>query len=167
MAWQDTTAWLCIKDFNYYYIHTLYRRCCSHINSSLPGKCSPRSQDRLQYSGVEGYFRREKSNTKYILVRIRRTWYMFSSHPIYYLRPSFLFLLVVTQIRGHIAGPSPPLTTTATAYYGTCLAFYREKESTLSSLVDSIVPTHAVIGCLLYTSPSPRDQRGSRMPSSA
>ena len=29
-------------------------------------------------------------------------------------------------------------------------------------------PTAAVIhGCLLYTSPSPRDQRGSRMPSSA
>ena len=24
-----------------------------------------------------------------------------------------------------------------------------------------------VYGCLLYTSPSPRDQRGSRMPSSA
>ena len=24
-----------------------------------------------------------------------------------------------------------------------------------------------LIGCLLYTSPSPRDQRGSRMPSSA
>ena len=86
---------------------TLYRR-CSHINSSLPGKCSPCSQDRLQYSGVEGYFRREKSNTKYILVRIRRTWYMFSSHPIYYLRPSFLFLLVVTQIRGHITGSFPP-----------------------------------------------------------
>ena len=26
---------------------------------------------------------------------------------------------------------------------------------------------HEVISCLLYTSPSPRDQRGSRMPSSA
>ena len=26
---------------------------------------------------------------------------------------------------------------------------------------------HDVMGCLLYTSPSPRDQRGSRMPSSA
>ena len=26
---------------------------------------------------------------------------------------------------------------------------------------------HEVSGCLLYTSPSPRDQRGSRMPSSA
>ena len=29
------------------------------------------------------------------------------------------------------------------------------------------VATHAVYTCLLYTSPSPRDQRGSRMPSSA
>ena len=30
------------------------------------------------------------------------------------------------------------------------------------------VPTHTIhYGCLLYTSPSPRDQRGSRMPSSA
>jgi len=29
-------------------------------------------------------------------------------------------------------------------------------------------PTHVlIIPCLLYTSPSPRDQRGSRMPSSA
>ena len=27
--------------------------------------------------------------------------------------------------------------------------------------------TAQVLGCLLYTSPSPRDQRGSRMPSSA
>ena len=26
---------------------------------------------------------------------------------------------------------------------------------------------HAIYACLLYTSPSPRDQRGSRMPSSA
>ena len=31
---------------------------------------------------------------------------------------------------------------------------------------DRIIGVH-VIGCLLYTSPSPRDQRGSRMPSSA
>ena len=29
------------------------------------------------------------------------------------------------------------------------------------------LPTDKVVGCLLYTSPSPRDQRGSRMPSSA
>ena len=29
------------------------------------------------------------------------------------------------------------------------------------------LPDVAVDGCLLYTSPSPRDQRGSRMPSSA
>ena len=34
---------------------------------------------------------------------------------------------------------------------------------------DSINPDNRVldIACLLYTSPSPRDQRGSRMPSSA
>ena len=30
-----------------------------------------------------------------------------------------------------------------------------------------VVFSHEVMGCLLYTSPSPRDQRGSRMPSSA
>ena len=29
------------------------------------------------------------------------------------------------------------------------------------------IPKGKLIGCLLYTSPSPRDQRGSRMPSSA
>ena len=54
-------------------------------------------------------------------------------HPIYYLRPSILSLslLVVTQIRGHIAGSSPPLPTTVRA-----LHFYREKISALSSLVD-------------------------------
>ena len=33
------------------------------------------------------------------------------------------------------------------------------EEATLSAIEDC--------GCLLYTSPSPRDQRGSRMPSSA
>ena len=66
---------------------------------------------------------------------------LFFFHPIYYLRPSVsLSLLVVTQIRGHIAGSSPPLPTTVRA-----LHFYREKISALSSLVDSrrIVLTHA------------------------
>ena len=37
----------------------------------------------------------------------------------------------------------------------------REKE------VRSVVAAAGLSGCLLYTSPSPRDQRGSRMPSSA
>ena len=50
-------------------------------------------------------------------------------------------LLVVTQIRGHIAGSSPPLPTTVRALQ----FFYREKISALSSLVASrrIVLTHA------------------------
>ena len=30
-----------------------------------------------------------------------------------------------------------------------------------------VLETEAGVDCLLYTSPSPRDQRGSRMPSSA
>ena len=51
---------------------------------------------------------------------------------LFYLRPSILSLLVVTQIRGHIAGSSPPLPTTVRA-----LHFYRENISALSSLVDS------------------------------
>ena len=33
--------------------------------------------------------------------------------------------------------------------------------------VTLIFHSHHIIDCLLYTSPSPRDQRGSRMPSSA
>ena len=54
-------------------------------------------------------------------------------HPISFLRPFlFLSLLVVTQIRGHIAGSSPPLPTTVRA-----LHFYREKISALSALLDS------------------------------
>ena len=34
-------------------------------------------------------------------------------------------------------------------------------------LVEMVVDSGASTNCLLYTSPSPRDQRGSRMPSSA
>ena len=43
----------------------------------------------------------------------------------------YLFLVVVTQIRGHIAG-SPPVPTTIRAFHVYC-----EKTSALSSLVDS------------------------------
>ena len=34
-----------------------------------------------------------------------------------------------------------------------------------STIVDRVIEHY--LSCLLYTSPSPRDQRGSRMPSSA
>ena len=36
-----------------------------------------------------------------------------------------------------------------------------------NGLVSALKPESAFNFCLLYTSPSPRDQRGSRMPSSA
>ena len=65
---------------------------------------------------------------------------VFSVFFVSHLRPSILSILVVTQIRGHIAGYFPPLPRTIRA-----LHFYREKISALSSLVDSrgIVLTHA------------------------
>ena len=59
-------------------------------------------------------------------------------HPIYYVRPSFLSLLrVVTQIRGHIAGSSPP-----TPLRPRALHFFPEKILALSSFVNcrQIVP---------------------------
>ena len=40
-------------------------------------------------------------------------------------------------------------------------------ESSLPLLVGTPLPAEDERACLLYTSPSPRDQRGSRMPSSA
>ena len=36
-----------------------------------------------------------------------------------------------------------------------------------SRRIPPLILGHEAVGCLLYTSPSPRDQRGSRMPSSA
>ena len=43
----------------------------------------------------------------------------------------------------------------------------REAESVIRERIKQTYPNHGIYGCLLYTSPSPRDQRGSRMPSSA
>ena len=36
-----------------------------------------------------------------------------------------------------------------------------------AAITPTILMTAPAVACLLYTSPSPRDQRGSRMPSSA
>ena len=43
---------------------------------------------------------------------------------------------------------------------------FKELFPTQTSFPQMVVDEQS-IGCLLYTSPSPRDQRGSRMPSSA
>ena len=42
-----------------------------------------------------------------------------------------------------------------------------QKDLAPYNITVQLTGSDAVIGCLLYTSPSPRDQRGSRMPSSA
>ena len=43
----------------------------------------------------------------------------------------------------------------------------KRNEMVFDLSVEHLIPTVVFMGCLLYTSPSPRDQRGSRMPSSA
>ena len=43
----------------------------------------------------------------------------------------------------------------------------KEVEKIIEKEVIKEVPVEVIKDCLLYTSPSPRDQRGSRMPSSA
>ena len=54
------------------------------------------------------------SSTIFFVADVRTAFFFFFFfNPIYYLQPSFsLSLPVVTQIRGHIAGSSPPLPTT-------------------------------------------------------
>ena len=57
-------------------------------------------------------------------------------------------------------------------YLGAALQHYRchriwNKETKAERVSDTVFFKHKYITCLLYTSPSPRDQRGSRMPSSA
>ena len=51
--------------------------------------------------------------------------------------------------------------------FGTHDENLRFLEQTLKVRIKSDGGELVVEGCLLYTSPSPRDQRGSRMPSSA
>ena len=43
----------------------------------------------------------------------------------------------------------------------------RMRQDNIKSLGQHFLNNEEVLDCLLYTSPSPRDQRGSRMPSSA
>ena len=51
---------------------------------------------------------------------------------------------------------------------GSVLYNYKStREVTLNTMIEHSKSVRMGINCLLYTSPSPRDQRGSRMPSSA
>ena len=70
------------------------------------------------------------------------------SHHIHDMDPSFsLSLLVVTQIRGHIAGSSPPLPTTVRALHS-----YRDNSSALPSSIrlDLCLPTLGALSSCFY-----------------
>ena len=72
--------------------------------------------------------------------------------------PSFLLLPpVVTQIRGHIAGSSPPAPTPLQEgdKISKRLFYVLHGKNVLSTQMLEV--SRLLIGCLLYTSPSPRD----------
>ena len=50
---------------------------------------------------------------------------------------------------------------------GVCVKVYTTTPKKPNSALRKVARVRLSNGCLLYTSPSPRDQRGSRMPSSA
>ena len=55
----------------------------------------------------------------------------------------------------------------AQIFFGTMLMLGKYVHMGALVLVAPMLPCERICHCLLYTSPSPRDQRGSRMPSSA
>ena len=98
---------------------------------------------RAGLRGLPGATDTTRTPTPRVVLVVSLCLFLFFLNPIYYLRPfvlsllivtrpSVLSLLIVTQIRGHVAGSSPPVPTTVRA-----LHFYRDKISALSSLVDS------------------------------
>ena len=70
--------------------------------------------------------------------------------------PIFSLAFCVFKKSDYINSIAPTLNEFKTKYWGHCDVVLHENDIRKS-----------MTGCLLYTSPSPRDQRGSRMPSSA
>ena len=93
---------------------------------------------RLKTAGTKESSRQssteEETTTRDEFGRVFSFFFSFFFFPSHLLSSPFycLSLIVVTQIRGHIAGSSPPLPTTVRALY-----LLREKMSALPSLGDS------------------------------
>ena len=64
-------------------------------------------------------------------------------------------------------GHSQPSEETVLAHFDNVIESMEDKKSANKFEARILEKIYQFIGCLLYTSPSPRDQRGSRMPSSA
>ena len=77
--------------------------------------------------------------------------------------------LLKLQITGGGATPAPPVGSALGQYGVNIMDFVQAFNNDTASRQGETVPVEITIyeDCLLYTSPSPRDQRGSRMPSSA
>ena len=70
------------------------------------------------------------------------------------------------QVPAGAASPSPPVGP-ALGQHGVNLMDFCNAFNSKTNDMEKNVPVPVVITCLLYTSPSPRDGRISRMPSSA
>ena len=85
------------------------------------------------------------------------------------------FVLLLGMLLGALADPNRQASATSATFEPALVSTTQPQESGEQEsrkqeevFVDWKVPEVALfISCLLYTSPSPRDQRGSRMPSSA
>ena len=80
-----------------------------------------------------------------------RIIYVFFSHPTYYLRTSFLSLLVVTQIGGHITGSFPP-----SPRYGSYVTFLSRED------FSHFFPRRPASNCALPTCETPIPQSECR-----
>ena len=87
-------------------------------------------------------------------------------------QPFFVFVMGTVVQTFTLSSPSPPKSFGTTLICSTSTQGKRRAESSLrrrSRVQDTGLTQECMLSytCLLYTSPSPRDQRGSRMPSSA
>ena len=80
----------------------------------------------------------------------------------FYLTGAISVVIGLIYWRFILSQPEDPIITKAKASVS-----QSEGSANLWRIFAIILVTTAIGGCLLYTSPSPRDQRGSRMPSSA
>ena len=87
-----------------------------------------------------------------------------------YSKKTKLFIFVTMSIPSIALGAEPIEIGRNAAVKGTVEVLSQEQEQARLAIIKEPVFLNdfvTSIDCLLYTSPSPRDQRGSRMPSSA
>ena len=79
------------------------------------------------------------------------------NHRLFFGLAIFVMIIMLMPQTAHAAGSAMP-------WEGPLTSILQSIEGPVAKIFGTIA---IIMTCLLYTSPSPRDQRGSRMPSSA